>query len=490
MESDTIKNHAAAEDKSNEVANQLIETLNAPPEQKVYHGSRVSFEASNADVHDIFRLVGDASGLNVLTTGDVKATMSLSLKDVPWDQLLDIVLQQNSLKAAVMGNVVRVSTLEAYNKEQEEKTAAIRLGETLDPVIMAIIPLSYAKAAQMKTMISDLVVKTDAAPGAGAGAAAAGAAMVAKPSSGGTAPLQAFVRGQIEVDERSNSLVITNTKEAIDRIRRLVKELDVALPQVLIDSKIVIASDNFSKSLGVSYGGYAANVNQSQGGSLSFNNGAAVAGTSTTSTTTIAPPAFAVTSTAATSSQGSSGTIGMQQLIGNTFNLNMALSVAELKGLSKTVSSPRVIVNNKQTANVTDGTQIATVTPGTANNPATTTYVQASMTLNVVPQITSAGSVLMDVQIHKDAPVAGSANIDTKSLSTQVLVDSGATLVLGGVYAYQGTSSSTGIPGLMDLPIIGSLFRTDSQSMQKDELMVFITPQILNTGNQGITDKM
>jgi type IV pilus assembly protein PilQ len=208
-------------------------------------------------------------------------------------------------------------------------------------------------------------------------------------------------------------------------------------------------------------------------------------GTTSSTTSTGSSPAFTVSSSSGTAA------IGFQQLLGPNLNLNMALSLGETNGISKTVGSPRVIVNNKQSATVTDGVQIPTVTPGTANTPPTTTYTSASLSLNVTPQITSAGSVLMDVSIHKDAVSSSTVGgIDTKTLNTQVLVDSGATLVLGGVYQYTGQASSSGIPGLMDLPVIGALFRNDVKKTSKEELMVFITPQILDTGAQGITDKM
>lgn len=470
-ESDEIKSKQSANEKSEEVARKLVDVLNADPSEKNYFGSRVSFEASGADIHDIFRLVGDASGLNIITDSDVAAKASYSLKDIPWDQLLDLVIQQAQLKAAVVGNVIRITTLAKYNKDQEEKKKEIALGDDLEPVLMAVLPLSYAKATEMKKMIDSLLVKNKAGSAvASVGGAAPGAPPTAVSGATGANTLaQAFVRGQIEIDERSNSLVITNTKDAIERVRRLIKELDVALPQVLIDSKFVVATEDFSRNIGMRFGLGATSSGSGRAGVGIGANGQGFA---------TEVPQFSVSAP----DQGS--TFEFQIGAGLHGNLKAALDLSELNGTSKTVASPRVIVNNKTSASIQDGTQFTALLPATQGGTSTTSSIDANLNLTVTPQITSSGSVLLDVNISNDSPgpiTGNTVSVNKKSIDTEVLVDSGSTLVLGGVYQFATSKAERGIPLLKDLPFIGQIFRTNSEEIKKSELMVFITPQIMES---------
>jgi type IV pilus secretin PilQ/predicted competence protein len=487
-EKDELKSRDAANEKSEETAKKLVDVLNAEPEEKVYFGSRVTFEGTAVDVHDIFRLVGEASSLNIITDSDVKYQSNYSLKDIPWDQLLDIVIQQAQLKAAVTGNVVRIITATKFNSEQEAKLKEIGIADDLEPVVMAVVPLSFAKAEDMKKMIETLLIKRDSSSRAASapGSAPAAASSTATPSGAsgvggaGAAPQgggasgkelkfsQDFVRGVIEVDVRSNSLVITNTKESIGRIKKLVNELDVPLPQVLIDSKIIIASETFSRAIGVSWGARATSTGTGRAGILGgFGSSAIELGDEPS-------PEFSVTP-----SPGA-GALGFSVGAGRHGNLNAQLSLAEADGVSKTVASPRVIVNNKVKANISDGQTQYLQAAGGANASGSFEAVEAKLELTVTPQVTSVGSVLLDVSISKDDIVPGSTTTQNKKIETQVLVDSGATLVLGGVYQFGQSKNQGGIPLLKDLPFLGQLFRTDSSSNSKSELMVFITPQIVD----------
>lgn len=492
-EMDEVKSRASANEKSDEVARRLIEVLNAPASDKNYFGSRVTFEASNADVHDIFRLVGESSGLNIMTDSGVSAKSNFSLKDVPWDQLLDLVIQQAALKAIITGNVVRIIPLEKYNKDQEAKLKQIALGDELEPVIMAVIPLSFAKAEEMSKMIDALLVKKDntstndpnklAAQQAAIDAARTAVAS-AKPgdsvSLSGIAPskvVQDFVRGHIEVDTRSNSLVVTNTKDAIERIRRLVKELDVPLPQVLIDAKVIVAKDDFAKKVGISWSGKLTSSGTGRAGAgAGFNGGATTLGAGDTAA---GSPAFDITG----GKDPAGLAFGFQLGAGRHGNLGASLALAESNSLSKTIASPRIIVNNKVAATISDGSTLYLPTSAGANGSGSLVPVTANLNMSVTPQVTSSGSILLTVDLKKDAiaPNAGqaSAKTDTKSIKTEVLVDNGSTLVLGGVYTFDASKSEAGIPMLKDLPFIGQLFRTNTDATNKSELMVFITPQII-----------
>ena len=499
---DSITNVNGAAEKGDDVAKKLVEVLNAVPEKKEYFGSKVSFEGTAVEVHDIFRLVGEASGLNIVTDSDVKYSSNYSLKDVPWDQLLDIVVQQAQLRAAVSGNVVRIISLDRYTKEQLAKVRETELTSDMEPVVMSVIPLSFATAEEMKKMIETLLVKRDKAADPAAAAPtptpAPAASASAKDSASGAGAAtgesdqkttkkvdQDFVRGQIQVDSRSNSLIVTNTKETIDRIRRLVKELDVPLPQVLIDSKIVIADENYAKKIGFGWGGRAASGGSGRAGlGGGFNTGQRILGDGAGSDSQ-----FIV-------SPGTAGAFGFRVGAGRHGNLDAQLSLSETNGLSKTVASPRVIVNNKKTATISDGSTLYFQSSAGANAAGNFEKVTADLRLTVTPQVTSDNSVLLNVDIEKGSAlpaVPGSPpGVANKKISTEVLVDNSSTLVLGGVYQFGATKSVDGIPMLMDLPFIGQLFRNNIENKTKTELMVFITPQIIepNQSLGGRTNEM
>jgi type IV pilus assembly protein PilQ len=500
-ETDAIKSRKSAADKGEEVAKRLMEVLDAAPEDKAYFGSRVTFEGNQVDVHDIFRLIGDASGLNIMTDSDVEYKADFSVTDIPWDQLLEIVLDQAQLKAKAVGNVIRIISGERFAKEQEAKLREIDIADENEPVVIAIVPLSFSTAEDVRTMVEALLVQRDSSYNSrqndpnvaqnyvlnstGSGGVASGGVpgqshtLTTVAAAAKKIKLaQDFIRGKIEVDSRSNSLVITNTKRAIERIKRLVKELDVALPQILIDAKIIIASESFSRSLGVNWGGRATSGGTGRAGiGGTFNNRQITLGDGEDAA------AFAISSAA------NRGALGFQIGAGRHGNLSAQLNLAEANGISKTVASPRVVVNNKKTAEVLDGQTIFISSDPGANAAGTLTPVRAALALSVTPQVTSVGSVLLDLVVAKDAPkiAAGSPPaVENKQIRTQVLVDSGNTLVLGGVYQNVKTKNESGIPLLMNLPFIGSFFRTNDESDDKSELMVFITPEIVDV--KGATE--
>lgn len=474
---DELKARQSALQKSEEIAKRLVDVLSAPQDEKRYFGSKVTFEGKDVEVPDVFRLVGESSGLNIIWDTDVegqKTNLSV-MKDIPWDQLLDLVVQQKTFKATVMGNVVRIMTIDTFNKQAEAKKKEMALTEDLEPVIMSVVPLGFSQAADMKKLISELIQERGAT---GTAASADGAA---------TSKLnQDFRRGRIETDERTNSLIITNTRDSIERIRRLVKELDVPVPQILIDSRIVIASESFNKSLGITW---AAGLFSSSGTS-----GVSSASGGGVGAPMAAPPFKMVGSSGSPSgatplaiSAPTSGGLGTGISLGTTpaANIQAAISISEADGLTKTLASPRVIVNNNKPATISDGQSVTITpqptTPGTVSTPTT---VSALLSLTVTPQVTSAGSVqLKNLSVTKNeigTVTSTTIPVTTKTLSTDVLIDSGNTLVLGGVYSTIKTRSESGIPLLKDLPFLGQLFRSNSATDKKDELMVFITPQILD----------
>lgn len=491
---DSIKSRSAQivreENESTRVAQELIETLNSPKNQRVYKGTKVSIEASGVSVHDVFRLVGAASNLNLITTSDVGGNVDLSLKDVPWDQVLDIVLGMQRLKATAIGNVIRITTIENYTAEQDAELELKLAEQKAEPVVMAVVPINYAKADEIKASIQNLLVgATGNADTAAQDEQAATAALTGQAQGTGGAvsredSLQVFARGRIEVDERTNSLLVTHTEKQVERIRALVKELDVPTPQVLIEAKILNATENFARTLGISWGGIFRNDTEGQSGAGGFGfNGFTDAEGDNFSITAPNP----------------GGALSFRLGGGTTDFLTLALSVSETEGLSKTMASPRLIVNNKQSANIADGTKIAVQTQDNDGGAAdvTTEFIDATLSLDVTPQVTNSGFVLMDVNLTQDTPVGAGAlrDIDTQSINTQVLVESGSTLVLGGVYTYNQNESTEGVPILKDLPFLGQLFRSDGDSLNRSELLMFISPRVIEAAitededidNEGVT---
>ncbi len=478
---DEVTARQAAAEKSEDIATRLIEVLNAPQEEKRYFGSRVTFEAKDADIPDIFRLVGESSDLNIIWDNDVEGSKtSLAVKDLPWDQLLDIVIQQRNFKAIVMGNVVRIMTINTFNTQAKAKKEEITLSDELEPVVMAVVPLSFAQAETMKKMIDELLQSKTTSGTTATGAAAS--ANVTPSSATEAALTQDFKRGVIEVDTRTNSLVLTNTKDAIERIRRLVRELDVAVPQILIDSKIIIATENFTRALGIRFQGKLLSESGASGAAVAVGSGAEsnVGGGSGASDQT---------STLAVAGSLGGGTIGIGLGSTSTQNISAALQLSELNSTSRTIASPRVIVNNNKRAEISDGVTISSRSvnsQGVVDN-----NVKAELKLSLTPQVTSRGSVqLKDLTIEKGVPVSfgsGDIQVDTKKLTTEVLVDSGSTLVLGGVFQVAAEELENGMPFLKDLPFIGWMFRTKRSSNGKSELMVFITPQILDPESSSMS---
>lgn len=439
---DKVKMRSSVEQRSDLLVEQLIKTLETPEDSRIYKGEKVSIESDDVSVHDIFRLVGSVSGLNIITSSGVSGTVSLSLKDVPWDQLLDIVLEEHKLKAVSSGNVIRISTLKSFQEQQKTKLDLKSMAERVEPTVMAIIPVNFAKASEIQKSISSLISKSDQSSKA-----------------------SGFIRGKIEIDDRTNSLLVTDTVKQIKKIRALVNELDIATPQILIESKIVQATETFSHAIGVNWGGFlrngfkgaglAVNSFQSSEGDFSISNPSAETG---------------------------SGLFGLRLGGGAMRYLDFIVNYAEATNQSKVIASPRVTVNNKKAANIVDGQKIAITTSTRTNDTVTVSrdYVDTSLKMGVTPQVTNGGFVLMDLNVSNDTLIsADSGDIKTSSIQTQVLVESASTLVMGGIYTYSSGNIKSGLPGLQSLPILGALFRRKSKSEGRNELLIFITPRIL-----------
>jgi type IV pilus assembly protein PilQ len=390
---------------------------------------------------------------------EVKGTITLRLKNVPWDQALDIILESRGLGKRKFGNVMMIDLKKNIDERKQRELAARKKIKELEPLRTEFIIINYAKA---KDIVSLLRTK-------------------------GTHSFLSS-RGNVSMDERTNTLIIQDTAERIVEIRDLITSLDVPISQVLIESKIVIATSNFSKDLGVKFG-YSANEDLGHGNGVVF--GGKVGGdtnfsggTGFTSGNTmplgggqgenyIVSLPINVASPAAVGL--AIGKIG-------SYLLQLELSLMQSEGSGEVLSSPRIITGNQQEAIILQGTEIPYMQPAGVGGASTLVFKQAVLELKVTPQITPDGrvSLMLDVKKDsKDSDVGGIPSIATRRVSTTVLVDNGETVVLGGVYERSTSNTLDRVPFFADLPFVGHLFKRRSSRDQKSELLIFVTPKIL-----------
>ncbi len=443
-----------------------------------YAGQKVTFNMKDMDLRNALTLIAEMANLNIIMASDVNGTITMRLIDVPWDQALDLILTTKGLGKEQMGNVLRIAPLEALQAEYQTKLAARQGSEQLEPLVTEFITLNFAKASDVERML-----KT-ASKGTGTGA---DKKTQAATDTGGDTLLSS--RGSVLVDKRTNTLIVKDTRAVINNIKRLLAKIDQPVRQVLIESRIVEASNNFQRDLGIRWGGY---VNQTTG--FNFPGVVAIGAPGTTQGNAAAfvggggaagMTAGNLVDLAAGTGPGNGGAIGLTLgSFNGAVNLNLELSAAEADNKIKIVSSPRVITSNMKAATITQGVQVPITTPGTANSPATTTLQSAALTLNVTPQVTSNDGIIMDVSVTNDSPVVfnGSTGINTKQVNTSVYMHSGETVVIGGIYTQNKVNNKAKVPFLAELPVIGLLFKKKAVTDNRNELLIFLTPKVLKPG--------
>jgi type IV pilus assembly protein PilQ len=419
-----------------------------------YVGKKVTFEFKDIDIHNLLRVIAEVSKKNFVVADDVSGKITIRLRNVPWDQALDIILASKGLGKEEVGDIIRVAplkTLEEEARSREERKKALRRQEDL---VVQLVPVNYATADQMASRVKDVLSE----------------------------------RGTVAVDVRTNTLVIRDIGSNIGKARSLVEKLDTMTPQVLIESRIVEASTSFSRSIGVQWGGFGqAAPGSGNATGLNFPSTARVTGGSdigTASATGVSgAPNFAVNLPAAVGA-GAGGALGFTFGSANgAAQLNLRLSAAESSGTIKTISAPKVTTLQNQKASISQGVSIpfSQVSAQGVN----TTFVEARLQLDVTPHITSDGSVLMAIKATNNQPdpsntgANGQPAIQKKEAETQVLVKDGDTTVIGGIYVRRGASNEAGVPWLMKIPIIGFFFKTNTVSENRQELLIFITPRIV-----------
>ena len=469
---------------------------NAPP---VYSGNRVTFNMQDIPARTALQLIAEISELNIVVADSVTGNVTLRLNNVPWDQALDIVLQAKGLDKRRNGNVIWVAPQkEIADREQAIADAKLKLQEVSDTVT-EYIPISYGNAKDLADLLTQKSKQATGGGGAG-GASQAASGFLSQ-------------RGRVSADERTNTLLVVDTPDKVRIIRELVAKLDKPVQQVLIESRIVVATDTFAREIGAKFGlgggfqtgsttvstaGTLAGADQMSNVALLNRLNGRTAGTGALSSpgsvgSTIAVPNLAnglnVNLPATTTTAGS---IGLS-VLGADYLLDLEISAGQTEGRSELISSPRVITANQKEADIKQGTEIGYVTfqntAGAAGTgTATVQFKDAVLELKVTPTITADGRVFLTLDVKKDAvagftqqPGGGSIpNIDTREITTAVLVDNGQTVVLGGVYEFDKASSVTKVPFLGDLPGVGALFRDTQKSNSKAELLIFVTPKILD----------
>jgi type IV pilus assembly protein PilQ len=419
-----------------------------------YTGEPISVNLKDVDLKDFFRLIHEISGLNVVLDPMVHGNLTIVLDDVPWDQALDIVLKNNELSRQLDGNVLRIATVDTLRKEAEGRRAQIDAEALAVDKVSITRFLSYAHA-------KDVLV-----------------------------PVKKFLsqRGDIVADERTNSIIISDIPAVLPQIDRIIVQMDRKTQEVEIEARVVAATRSFARDIGVQLGLGWGNGTTGLGGVQGVGTSPIIAGPQ------VGNPLYPVVGTPGAtqvplfSNLGATGPTSGLQFINATNNMriDLILTMAESRGLLKILSRPRVVTQNNIQAVVKQGLKIPVVTSAQLSGPPTTTYVDAFLRLTVTPQITSEGTIFLNVDVENTLPdfgneVLGNPTLITQQATTQVLVTDGGTVVIGGVIQTNNSLSTSQVPLLGDIPYLGNLFKHRTIKTSDQELIFFITPRIIQT---------
>jgi len=433
-----------------------------------YNGQKLSLNFQNIEVRSLLQVIADFTNFNVITSDSVSGAITLRLQDVPWDQALDIILQSKGLGMRKVGNVLWVAPKDEINAKEKldlESAAALQI---LEPLRTQSFQMNYTKASEVAAQLT----------ASGGGGAPGASSRLLSP------------RGSVISEARTNQLFVTDTAAKLEQVQQLITKLDIPVRQVMIEARIVEASDTFGKSLGVKLGG--ADLRAQQGGDGGYSLGGANR------------VAFGNTYSDAVASSGAGGTVGLTNnfvnlpAVGqNGYNpatfalsifsaaanrfLNLEISALEADGKGKVVSSPRVVTADQIKALIEQGTELP-YQVASSSGATSIAFRKANLKLEVTPQITPEGNIILALDVNKDtvgqSTAAGFA-INTKHIQTQVLVENGGTVVIGGIFEMTESDSETKVPLLGDLPGVGNLFKTRSRIANKQEMLVFITPKVI-----------
>lgn len=427
-----------------------------------YTGARITIDLQNTDIRELLRILADTGKLNLVIDPDVQGTLGVRFTDTPWDQVLDVVLKNAGLGKEIQNGVLRVAKMEKLQKEEEERKKLEETKALAGPLETITQPLSYAKVGDVQKILKDMLTK----------------------------------RGSVILDDRTNTLIITDLPRNIELIKELIGTLDVQIPQVQIEARVVEANKNWQQAFGVKWP-------QSNSGNVAITSGTTTSTTSTPWLGTSSPfwngatgfnrPASGQTAGVAWA-PGKDGVTSIPNPAGefwfsflsDRFSVNAVLQALESDGVVKIVSSPKVVTQNNKKATILSGEKIPYPTQqgGAQGGAITVAFADANLQLDVTPQITNEGTIIMDIKLEKaeadfTRTVNGTPTIVRKALDTQVLVRDGGTAVLGGVYVTNQSTGTTGVPFLSKIPLLGALFRNKRKAESNAELLIFITPHVL-----------
>jgi type IV pilus assembly protein PilQ len=433
----------------------------AQDQRRTFAGRRIDLDLKDADVHNVLRLLADVGQVNIVTADNVQGSVTIRMRNVPWDQALDIVLQSKSLGMVRQANMIRVAPLSDLEKEREMQIARRQQEVKLAPIETRLIPVSYAQAADLQDRARPLLSE----------------------------------RGSIAVDERTNVMIVRDIAGNLNQIEELTRSLDTQTPQVLVEARIVEATSTYVRDVGIQWGGdatFSAATGNPTG--LAFPNSVGVAGGASDGNTptaglspfqnTVANPNFAVNLPAAVGT-GRGGALGLTfGSIDNTINLAVRLSAAESNGMLRILSSPRILTLDNREARISQGTLIPFSQVSAQG--VQTTFQEAKLQLLVRPHVTADGSVAMHVKINRDEPdfnqtsARGDPTILKREAETDLLVLDGHTAVIGGIFTRNTGRNLDQVPFFGDIPLIGLLFQRRRASDSRGELVIFLTPRIVN----------
>lgn len=425
-----------------------FEAQTITPGETTYSGDPINLDLVDAPIEQVFRLISEISGLNVITDPGVTGRVTVHFRGVPWDQALDLILKTNGLGYVLENRVVRISKLEVLAQE-EQKKRALREAKLLSVELKTITrSLSYAKVADMEPVLKKMLSQ----------------------------------RGEIITDSRTNTVIVSDIPDKVAAIDKLIESLDTATPQVTIQAKIVESTSNYTQNLGIQWGFQGiADARHGNQTTLQFPNNIVVDGGAVGGTTGLIGPlgGYAVNLPAPAFNSGIGISIGN---VLDTFRLDAALTALESSGRGRILSAPKVTTQNNVRASIIQGREIPVQT--TANNTTTTTFKNAALELNVTPQITAEGTIIMLVDIKNDQAdfanlVNGIPPIITQKAQTTVLVRDGGTSVIGGIYRAEDSFTEGKVPGLHKIPLLGYLFKNSQKTRSNRELLIFLTPRIV-----------
>lgn len=490
----TIQSTGSYEYMAYQAENKLTISLKRPQDKNVtslyktpnYSGNKLSLDFQDIEVRRVLQLLADFTGINMVAADSVQGNITLRLKDVPWDQALDIILKTKNLDKRRNGNVIWIAPVAELIKAEEEEAKAVAQSVKLAPLQTEYIQLKYTQAQDIMSLITQGSNNSNGMQRTSDGGNSTSTNLnTGVDSLGNNVGSLLSPRGTITQDDRTNTLIINDTAQSIDQIRKMIDLLDVQVKQVMVEARIVRASTSFTKELGVKWGIL------SQG--ITNNNNLLVGGSDTTlwnlrepdddGKYTIERPDNLNVDLGVTNPAGS---IAFGLISMSDFMLDLELSALQADGYGEVISTPKVMTADKQPAKVATGQQVPyqTTTNSAAGATASTSFKDALLSLDVTPSITPDGKIQMKLDISKDSVSGAAPNgeliLNKNNIKTNVLVNNGETVILGGVFEQTTLNSQTKVPFFGDIPVVGRLFRKDVKSDDKQELLIFVTPRIVN----------